>query len=158
MTAVCASEHRAVEQSAPHLALTARLGTEEYGIDILAVQEIRPFESPTHIANAGSHLRGVMDLRGVIVPVIDLRRLLALPAETGNDTVTIVVTVEGRVFGLVVDSVSDVAALDPARIQPRPSLRSGRDTDFIVGLARLDTADGQRLLLLMDLAALLRDL
>ncbi len=99
-----------------------------------------------------------MNLRGVIVPIVDLRRLLGLPAENDMNTVTVVVNVAGRTVGLVVDSVSDVVALSPEQIQPRPALGPQVDADFIVGLAQLSTADGHRLLQLVDLAALLRDL
>lgn len=158
MTALSIIEHKAVEAVMPREVLTSRLGGEEYGIDILAVQEIRSYATPTRIANAPGHVLGVMNLRGVIVPIMDLRRLLGLPAENGMNTVTVIVIVAGRTVGLVVDSVSDVVALGPEQIQPRPALGAQVDTDFIVGLAQLSDADGQRLLQLMDLAALLRNL
>lgn len=158
MSALSVIEHHAIEAAAPREVLTSRLGAEEYGIDILAVQEIRRYEQPTRIANAPRHVLGVMNLRGVIVPIVDLRHLLGLPAENGVNTVTVVVTLAGRTVGLVVDAVSDVVALAQEQIQPRPALGPQVDADFIVGLAQLSSAEGQRLLLLVDLAALLRDL
>jgi len=158
MTALSIIEHNAIEAASPREVLTARLGAEEYGIDILAVQEIRRYETPTRIANAPMHMLGVMNLRGVIVPIVDLRHLLRLQAENTTNTVTVVVNVAGRTLGLVVDAVSDVMALAPEQIQPRPSFGDQVNADFIVGLAQVSTAETQRLLLLMDLSALLRDL
>jgi purine-binding chemotaxis protein CheW len=158
MTALSVIEHQALEASAPREVLTSRLGAEEYGIDILAVQEIRRYEVATRIANAPAHVLGVMNLRGVIVPIVDLRHLLGLPAENGTNTVTVVVNLGSRTIGLVVDAVSDVVALAPEQIQPRPALGPRVDADFIVGLAQLGSGDSQRLLQLVDLGALLRGL
>src|SRR4030095_15004451 len=101
--------------------LTFRLGGEEYGIDILRVQEIRSYEQPTRIANAPGYLKGVVNLRGVIVPIVDLRvRLGCAQAEYNHFTVVIVLNVKGRVVGAVVDSVSDVLELAGAGIRPAP--------------------------------------
>src|SRR5574343_807420 len=136
MTALTVIEHQALEAAAPREVLTSRLGAEEYGIDILAVQDIRRFETATRIANAPAHVLGVMNLRGVIVPILDLRRLLGLPAENGTNTVTVVVNVGTRTVGLVVDAVSDVVALAPEQIQPKPALGPQVGSDFIVGLAQ----------------------
>lgn len=158
MSALSVIEHQAGACAAPREVLSSRLGTEYYGLDILAVQEIRRFEPPTRIASAPGHLLGVMDLRGVIVPIVDLRQLLGLPAANSANTVTVIVTVAGRTVGLVVDAVSDVVALSDEQVKPRPPLGCHGRTDFIVGLARLDTAGGNRLLQLVDLAALLGDL
>lgn len=167
MTAITTIEHGAVsavsninaaQAAATREVLTARLAGEEYGLDILAVQEIRRYEPPTRIANAPHQLLGIMNLRGVIVPIVDLRVRLGLPAENGMNTVTVVVNVGGRTVGLVVDSVSDVVALNTARIQPRPQLGHHVDADLVVGLYQLDTPEGQRLLMLADLGVLLRDL
>ena len=158
MTALSLIEHNAVEAAMPHEVLTSRIGAEEYGIDILAVQEIRRYETPTRIANAPMHMLGVMNLRGVIVPIVDLRHLLRLPAANDANTVTVVVNVGSRTLGLVVDAVSDVMALSAEQIQPRPAFGGQVDADFIVGLAQVTTGDTQRLLLLLDLNALLRDL
>lgn len=138
--------------------LTARLGQEEYALDILAVQEIRRYEPATRIANAPAQVLGVMNLRGVIVPLIDLRHRLGLPALIDSQTVTIVTRLGRRTFGLVVDAVADVVALDPSCIQPSPRLGSQVRTEYLTGLARLETTSGERLLQLVDLAALLSDL
>jgi purine-binding chemotaxis protein CheW len=102
--------------------LTFRLGAEEYGIDILRVQEIRSYEQPTRIANSPDFIKGVVNLRGVIVPIIDLRLKLGCDtAEYNTFTVVVVLNVRGRVVGAVVDSVSDVLELGKDHIKPRPS-------------------------------------
>src|SRR5205823_4797907 len=105
--------------------LTFRLGAESYGIDILKVQEIRGWEPPTTIANAPSFIKGVINLRGVIVPILDLRVKFRLP-ETKYDefTVVIILNIAARVVGVVVDSVSDVLSLDPEAIRPTPEFAS----------------------------------
>src|SRR5665647_2190405 len=99
--------------------LTFRLGAESYGIEILKVQEIRGYEVPTAIANAPSFIKGVINLRGEIVPILDLRIKFQLP-EAGYDefTVAIILNVAGRVVGAVVDSVSDVLTLAADSIRP----------------------------------------
>lgn len=158
MTALTVIEHAAVANATRREVLTLRLGTEEYGIDILAVQEIRRYEAATRIANAPPHMLGVVDLRGVIVPILDLRWRLGLPVENGLSTVTIVVTVAGRTVGLVADSVYDVAALDNSQIRPRPNLGGQADAEIVVELASIDQPGGRRMVQLMDLDALLRDL
>ena len=105
--------------------LTFRLGAEEYGIDILRVQEIRSYEQPTRIANAPSFIKGVVNLRGVIVPIVDLRMKLGCDsAEYNTFTVVIVLNVKGRVVGAVVDSVSDVLELSRDSIKPAPEMSS----------------------------------
>jgi len=158
MTALTVIEQQAMAAAAPREVLNCRLGGEEYGIDILAVQEIRRFEPATRIANAAAHLLGVTNLRGVIVPIIDLRHRMGLPAVIGPETVIIIVVVAGRTVGLTVDSVADVVALKREQIQPRPGLGNQVDADYIVGLATLNAGNGQRMLILIDLEALLRDL
>lgn len=133
--------------------LTFRLGSEEYGIDILRVQEIRSFEEPTRIANAPSFIKGVVNLRGVIVPVVDLRIKLGCDVvEYNSFTVVIVLNVKGRVVGAVVDSVSDVLELKHDEIKSSPDLNgSSVDTAFITGIASV----GERMLILMDIEALM---
>lgn len=133
--------------------LTFRLGAEEYGIDILRVQEIRSFEEPTRIANSPPYIKGVVNLRGVIVPVVDLRIKLGCDlVEYNSFTVVIVLNVKGRVVGAVVDSVSDVLELKREEIKPAPEMSSSSvDTAFITGIASV----GDRMLILMDIEALM---
>ena len=132
--------------------LTFRLGAEEYGIDILRVQEIRSYEEPTRIANAPHFIKGVVNLRGVIVPVVDLRiKLNCEKVEYNGFTVVIVLNVHGRVVGAVVDSVSDVLELAGDLIKPAPEMNSTVDTGFITGIASV----GERMLILMDIEALM---
>jgi purine-binding chemotaxis protein CheW len=136
--------------------LTFRLGAEEYGIDILRVQEIRSYEAPTRIANAPGCIKGVVNLRGVIVPIIDLRLKLGCETAEYNDfTVVIVLNVKGRVIGAVVDSVSDVMELTPEQIRPAPELSSNVDAAFITGIGTIKTGDALRMLILMDIEALM---
>jgi purine-binding chemotaxis protein CheW len=132
--------------------LTFRLGEEEYGIDILRVQEIRSYETPTRIANTPEFLRGVVNLRGVIVPIVDLRLKLACQSADFNPfTVVIVLNVKGRVIGAVVDAVSDVCELGGDQIKPAPTLNTHVDMSFITGIANV----GERMLILMDIEALM---
>ena len=132
--------------------LAFKLGAEEYGIDILRVQEIRSYEEPTRIANAPPFIKGVVNLRGVIVPVVDLRiKLNCEKVEYNGFTVVIVLNVHGRVVGAVVDSVSDVLELAGDLIKPAPEMNSTVDTGFITGIASV----GERMLILMDIEALM---
>jgi purine-binding chemotaxis protein CheW len=136
--------------------LTFRLGAEEYGIDILKVQEIRSYEAPTRIANAPAFMKGVVNLRGVIVPIVDLRlKLGCAAAEVNAFTVVIVLNVRGRVVGAVVDSVSDVLELDQDSIRPAPEMSSAIDIGFITGIASPKTEGHERMLILMDIEALM---
>ncbi|MFT7723354.1 MAG: chemotaxis protein CheW [Roseateles sp.] len=133
--------------------LTFRLGSEEYGIDILKVQEIRSYEAPTRIANAPDFIKGVVNLRGVIVPIVDLRLKLGCPSvEYNGFTVVIVLNVKNRVVGAVVDSVSDVLELSRDAIRPAPEMNAASvDTSFITGIG----AVGERMLILMDIEGLM---
>ncbi|HMN92836.1 MAG TPA: chemotaxis protein CheW [Hydrogenophaga sp.] len=144
--------HGAVATAASAEYLSFRLGAEEYGIDILRVQEIRSYEEPTRIANAPSFIKGVVNLRGVIVPVVDLRIKLGCEKfEYNGFTVVIVLNVRGRVVGAVVDSVSDVLELAGDLIKPAPEMSLAVDTSFITGIASV----GERMLILMDIEALM---
>jgi len=132
--------------------LTFRLGAEEYGIDILKVQEIRSYEQPTRIANAPSFIKGVVNLRGVIVPIVDLRVKLSCEAvEYNSFTVVIVLNVRGRIIGAVVDSVSDVLELAGGSIKPAPDVHTSVDTSFITGIGSVN----DRMLILMDIEGLM---
>lgn len=119
--------------------LTFTLGSEEYAIDILKVQEIRGYEPPTRIAQVPPFIKGVINLRGIIVPVVDLRIKFNLgQAEYTPFTVVIILNVAGRVVGIVVDSVSDVIFLSRAQIRPAPGFSGSFDTQYIIGLASQD--------------------
>ena len=124
------------------------LGEEEYGVDILKVQEIRGYEKVTPIPSAPAYLKGVLNLRGTIVPVLDLRMKLGT-AEPRYDsfTVVIILRIAARVIGIVVDGVSDVLPLAPGDVKPAPQLGALVDSAFLAGLA---TRDG-RMILLMDI-------
>ena len=132
--------------------LTFRLGAEEYGIDILKVQEIRSYEVPTRIANAPAFIKGVVNLRGVIVPIVDLRLKLGCDtADYNSFTVVIVLNVKGRVVGAVVDSVSDVLALDTDSIKAAPEIHSAVDMGYITGIGSVT----DRMLILLDIEGLM---
>jgi purine-binding chemotaxis protein CheW len=132
--------------------LTFRLGAEEYGIDILKVQEIRSYEHPTRIANAPNFVKGVVNLRGVIVPIVDLRLKLGCEtADYNSFTVVIVLNVKGRVVGAVVDSVSDVLELKSDTIKPAPDMATAIDEGYITGIGSIN----DRMLILMDIESLM---
>lgn len=132
--------------------LTFRLGQEEYGIEILKVQEIRGYDAITHIANAPEFIKGVVNLRGIIVPIIDLRIKFNLgTVEYNQFTVVIILNVSGRVMGIVVDGVSDVITLAAGQVKPAPDFAANLDTDYIIGLGTVD----ERMLILMDIEALM---
>ncbi|MBL8480816.1 MAG: chemotaxis protein CheW [Rhodocyclaceae bacterium] len=132
--------------------LTFRLGAEEYAIDILKVQEIRGYDAVTTIANAPDFIKGVINLRGIIVPVVDLRiKFRVGRVEYTPFTVTIILNVGKRVVGVVVDSVSDVIALTAAQVRPAPDFASQVDTRYIVGLGTLD----ERMLIVVDIEKLM---
>jgi purine-binding chemotaxis protein CheW len=155
--AVTASTTAAERAAAmPNEFLSFRLGAEEYGIDILRVQEIRSYESPTRIANAPHFIKGVVNLRGVIVPIVDLRLKLACEtAEYTDFTVVIVLNLLGRVMGVVVDSVSDVLALGADSIRPAPQMTTSVDAGCIMGMGCVRTGDVERMLILTDIESLL---
>lgn len=128
--------------------LTFRLGSEEYGIEILKVQEIRGYDAITQIANAPEFIKGVVNLRGIIVPIIDMRIKFRLGSATYDQfTVVIILNVAGRVMGIVVDGVSDVITLGLEQMRPAPGLGSVIDTEYIMGLGTVD----ERMLILIDI-------
>ena len=132
--------------------LVFTLGAEEYGIDILKVQEIRGYDQVTRIANTPAFIKGVTNLRGVIVPIIDLRVKFAQPGVQYNDnTVVIVLNLEHRVVGIVVDGVSDVLSLTTDQIRPSPEFAVTMSTEYLTGLGAL----GERMLILVDIEKLL---
>jgi purine-binding chemotaxis protein CheW len=134
--------------------LTFRLGAEEYGIDILRVQEIRSYEQPTRLAHSPDFIKGVIDLRGRIVPILDLRMKLQCPDVQYTDfTVVIILDIGTTLIGAVVDAVADVVSLQPELIKPTPHFerQGGVDPAFVTGIASL----GDRMLIVMDIEALL---
>jgi purine-binding chemotaxis protein CheW len=132
--------------------LTFTLGPEEYAIDILKVQEIRGYENPTTIANAPAFLKGVINLRGTIVPIVDMRiKFNVGKVEYTPFTVVIILNIAGRVVGIVVDSVSDVTMLRADQIRPAPEFAATVDTKYINGLGTL----GERMLIVVDIERLM---
>jgi len=133
-----------------YLAFT--LGAEEYGIDILKVQEIRGYEAVTRIANAPEFIKGVINLRGIIIPVVDMRIKFRLGTPTYDQfTVVIILNIGGRIMGMVVDSVSDVTTLTPDQIKPAPEMGSTFNGEYLMGLGTVD----ERMLILIDIDRLM---
>ena len=132
--------------------LTFRLGAVAYGIDILKVQEIRGYEAPTPIAGAPEFMKGVLNLRGVIVPIVDLRCKFGLTRVSFDHlTVTVILTVSGRVVGAVVDAVSDVVELAPEQIKPMPAFNSAAGANFITGIGAPERDGRDEMLVLLDI-------
>ena len=132
--------------------LTFTLGNEEYGIDILKVQEIRGYEAVTTIANAPEFIKGVINLRGIIVPIVDMRIKFNLGSVTYDETtVVIILNVANRVVGMVVDGVSDVTTLKADEIKPPPEFGAGLDTKYLQGLG----IAGERMIILVDIEKLM---
>ena len=132
--------------------LSFRLGSEEYGIDILKVQEIRGYDTVTRIANTPEFIKGVINLRGAIVPIIDLRIKFGLGDPSYDEfTVVIILNVARRVVGVVVDSVSDVLTLSDAQIRTAPDFSAALDTQYVTGLGAID----ERMLILVDIERLI---
>ncbi|MGH8436974.1 MAG: chemotaxis protein CheW [Pseudomonas sp.] len=132
--------------------LTFRLGREEYAIDILRVQEIRGYDQVTAIANSPAFIKGVINLRGAIVPIVDLRIKFNLDSVTYDEfTVVIILNIGRRIVGAVVDSVSDVMALAAEEIKPPPEFGSNFDTEYLLGLA----SAGDNMLILVDIEKLM---
>jgi len=128
------------------------LGNEEYGIDILKVQEIRGYDQVTRIANTPAFIKGVTNLRGVIVPIIDLRvKFAQQDVSYDENTVVIVLNFGQRVVGIVVDGVSDVLSLTTDQIRPAPEFAVTLATEYLTGLGSL----GERMLILVDIEKLL---
>ncbi|PLY42061.1 chemotaxis protein CheW [Janthinobacterium sp. ROICE36] len=132
--------------------LAFTLGSEEYGIDILKVQEIRGYEAVTRIANAPEFIKGVINLRGIIIPVVDMRIKFNLGTPVYDQfTVVIILNIGGRIVGMVVDSVSDVTTLTPEQVKPAPEMGTAFSTDYMIGLGTID----ERMLILVDIDKLM---
>lgn len=128
--------------------LAFTLGEEEYGIDIQKVQELRGYEAVTRIANTPEFVKGVTNLRGIIVPIVDLRIKFNLGTPTYDQfTVVIILNIQQRVVGIVVDSVSDVINLTAEQVKPAPEMGSAMSTDYLIGLGTVD----ERMLILVDI-------
>jgi purine-binding chemotaxis protein CheW len=133
--------------------LSFQLGKEEYAISILKVQEIRGYESVARIANAPAYVKGVLNLRGIIVPIVDMRIKFGLGEPTYDQfTVVIILNIGHRVIGMVVDSVSDVVTLAPDQIRPAPAMGTSVDTSYLQGIG----TNGERMLILVDIDKLMR--
>ncbi|MDP2143821.1 MAG: chemotaxis protein CheW [Gallionella sp.] len=132
--------------------LTFTLGSEEYGIDILKVQEIRGYDAVTTIANSPDFIKGVINLRGIIVPIVDMRIKFGLGNVTYNNlTVVIILNVASRVVGMVVDGVSDVIALTAEQLKAAPEFSGTMDTQYITGLGTVD----DRMIIVVDIEKLM---
>lgn len=132
--------------------LAFTLGQEEYGLDLLQVQELREYEKVTQIANAPAFLKGVVNLRGIIVPIMDMRIKLGFANVTYNElTVVIILSIRGRTVGMVVDSVSDVINLHPEHLKPAPEMGTAVGTDYLIGLGTID----ERMIILVDIDKML---
>jgi purine-binding chemotaxis protein CheW len=142
----------AADESASREYLTFTLGKESYGMDILKVQEIRGYDSVTHIANAPEFLKGVINLRGAIVPIIDMRIKFNLGKVEYNEfTVVIIMNVLNRVIGMVVDGVSDVVTLTSEQIKAAPEFGATLDTRYITGIGSVN----ENMLILVDIEQLM---
>jgi len=132
--------------------LSFKLGKEEYGIDILSVQEIRSYEEPTRMANAPAYIRGVVNLRGVIVPIVDMRMKFNLEQVNYDGfTVVIVLNIGSHVVGMVVDGVSDVITFTPEQLRPVPEFSSTIASDHLLAIGSV----GDRMLILLDIKKLM---
>ena len=149
-----ATVHESEEPGFAQELLTFTLGAEEYAIDILKVQEIRGYDAVTTIANAPSFIKGVINLRGTIVPIVELRTKFGMPTiEYTMFTVIVVVVVKEKIMGLVVDAVSDVLDIDKKDIQPAPQFGAQVDVSFLNGIGKA----GDKLVALLDMDRLLTD-
>ena len=132
--------------------LTFTLGSEEYGIDILKVQEIRGYDAVTTIANSPAFIKGVINLRGIIVPIVDMRIKFNLgKVDYDQFTVVIILNLANRVMGIVVDGVSDVITLTAEQLKPAPEFGTSLDTQYITGLGTVD----DRMIIVVDIEKLM---
>ncbi|MGH7485512.1 MAG: chemotaxis protein CheW [bacterium] len=134
--------------------LTFQLGDELYGVDILRVQEIKGYTAVTKIPNTPAHIKGVLNLRGTIVPIIELRTKFGMPTIAYTMfTVIVVVVIQEKIMGLVVDAVSDVLNIDKKDIQPPPQFGAKVDVSFLRGIGN----SGEKLVAILDMDRLLSD-
>jgi purine-binding chemotaxis protein CheW len=131
--------------------ITFEIGDRRLGIDIMAVREIRAWSPATPLPNVPAHVRGVVNLRGVVLPVLDLRRRLGWgTTEPGGRHVIIVVRVAGQLQGLIVDAVSDIVTLNTDDIQPVPDVGEASAAAFLEGIATVS----ERLIMILGLERL----
>ncbi len=159
MSATTPLESAAVRRAAtaPRECLTLRLGDEAYGIDIQRVQEIRGYEPLTRVAGAPAGVRGVLHLRGTIVPVVDLRDRLGLEAHFDAATVTVILNLGSGTVGAVVDAVSDVVTFAGEQLRPVPAFSGGPQGIHLSAVARHDSGGREQLLQLLDIEALMAE-
>lgn len=132
--------------------LTFKLGREEFGLEILKVQEIRSYGAVTRIPNSPDFVKGVINLRGTIVPIVDLRMKFSLETIEYDDfTVVIMLNFSGRTIGVIVDAVSDVIGLSAGNVQPAPEFSTVFASEYLIGLATVE----QRMIILVDIEKLL---
>jgi len=144
--------HAASSLTYPCEVLNFRLGAEEYGISIMKVQELRTYENVTRIANAPDFVKGVVNLRGIIVPIIDMRiRFNTGTVAYDAFTVVVILNIRSRIIGMVVDSVSDVVTLQEDQVRVAPEMGAAVDTNYLLGIGTVD----ERMLILLDIDQLL---
>jgi len=155
MNPAASIETRTGDDTGSRQFLVFSLGEEEYAIDILKVQEIRDYDHVTRISNAPDFIKGVANLRGVIVPIVDLRLRLGVESRFDAVTVTVVLNVAGRTVGAIVDSVSDVIELASAQIKPAPEFSGVIDAGHVTGLGTVRLGERERMLILLDIEKLM---
>jgi purine-binding chemotaxis protein CheW len=133
--------------------VTFRLGEEEYAIDILTIQEVNRWSSVTAMPNAPHAVDGIINLRGRVIPVINLRKRFGLPFESPEQSRIMVVNACGTTVGLIVDNVSEVLRIASSTIEPPPEMGVGAANSYVTGIGKLEN----RLLLLIDIELLLSD-
>ncbi|AFV02568.1 Positive regulator of CheA protein activity (CheW) [Dehalobacter sp. UNSWDHB] len=132
--------------------VTFSLGSEEFGVDIMKVQEIIRIPPVTRVPKARSYIEGVINLRGNVIPIVNLRSRFGMPPREETDLSRIVVLqIDSRVFGVMVDSVTEVLWLDSEAIEPPPPIALGMDSNYIRGVGKI----GERLLILLKLDQLM---
>jgi purine-binding chemotaxis protein CheW len=148
------SKSNDTEKSLTNQFVTFQLGAETYGISILKLNEIIAYQSCTTIPNVPGFIKGVLNLRGIVVPVIDLRERFGMELKDYDQfTVILILDVSGRIMGLVVDMVSDVLTLNRDDVKPRPHFSTGISTEFISGMGIKD----KKFIILLDVDKLLSD-
>lgn len=132
--------------------VTFNLGNEEYAVAILKVQEINRMKEITRVPNSPAYVEGVINLRGKVIPVVNLRDKFGLPSKENNEQTRIMIMdIQGITMGLVVDAVSEVLRIPSSTVEPTPPMASNISAEFIKGIAKVD----DRLIILLDMDRLL---